>query len=456
MSNNLILFSAVGHSDPVSNKHDGAILHICRHYKPSKVYLIYSKEMCEIRDSDNRFEAAIDDLNKRECLDIKCEAILKPELEDVHRFDDLVDIMKGELEKIHTANSGSEILLNVSSGTPAMKGAFILIANLLPASYKLKVIQVSAPERTWKAKEDDNKELSKKIFEDIKNNSDFAQDSPDRTYVEPMSNIYSEIVKKDICAHVDAYDYPAAIRQLEEIYDHNGKISDRVRKLLDAANLRLNGCDASKIKKLLSADETSKVFGKIAPDLFDLSEYALWMNIKLKSNQITDFIRGLTPICYELPIKYLKYVLKKDILTIRWQGKNGDVFNYKKENTILYKECMDILNQAFPQYGYDNKRPWSSESLIELVRKFGADQSDIADFDALRNYEQCVRNKIAHTIGNTQTALSSGNLTPEDAWKKLCHLLCRIFNMDEQGLKCYLESYDKMNEIIKSEVMKAV
>ena len=332
----------------------------------------------------------------------------------------------------------------------------LLIANLLPASYNLKVIQVSAPERTWKAKEDDNKELSKKIFEDIKNNSDFAQDSPDRTYVEPMSNIYSEIVKKDICAHVDAYDYPAAIRQLEEIYDHNGKISDRVRKLLDAANLRLNGCDASKIKKLLSADETSKVFGKIAPDLFDLSEYALWMNIKLKSNQITDFIRGLTPICYELPIKYLKYVLKKDILTIRWQGKNGDVFNYKKENTILYKECMDILNQAFPQYGYDNKRPWSSESLIELVRRFGADQSDIADFDALRKYEQCVRNKIAHTIGNTQTALSSGNLTPEDAWKKLCHLLCRIFNMDEQGLKCYLESYDKMNEIIKSEVMKAV
>lgn len=456
MSNNLILFSAVGHSDPVSNKHDGAILHICRHYKPSKVYLIYSKEMCEIRDSDNRFEAAIDDLNKRECLDIKCEAILKPELENVHRFDDLVDIMKGELEKIHTANSGSEILLNVSSGTPAMKGAFILIANLLPASYKLKVIQVSAPERTWKAKEDDNKELSKKIFEDIKNNSDFAQDSPDRTYVESMSNIYSEIVKKDICAHVDAYDYPAAIRQLEEIYDHNGKISDRVRKLLDAANLRLNGCDASKIKKLLSADETSKVFGKIAPDLFDLSEYALWMNIKLKSNQITDFIRGLTPICYELPIKYLKYVLKKDILTIRWQGNNGDVFNYKKENTILYKECMDILNQAFPPYGYDNKRPWSSESLIELVRGFGADQSDIADFDDLRKYEQIVRNKIAHTIGNTQTALSSGNLTPEDAWKKLCHLLCRIFNMDEQGLKCYLESYDKMNEIIKSEVMKAV
>ena len=455
MSNNLILFSAVGHSDPVSNKHDGAILHICRHYKPSKVYLIYSKEMCEIRDSDNRFEAAIDDLNKRECLDIKCEAILKPELENVHRFDDLVDIMKGELEKIHTANSGSEILLNVSSGTPAMKGAFILIANLLPASYKLKVIQVSAPERTWKAKEDDNKELSKKIFEDIKNNSDFAQDSPDRTYVEPMSNIYSEIVKKDICAHVDAYDYPAAIRQLEEIYDHNGKISDRVRKLLDAANLRLNGCDASKIKKLLSADETSKVFGKIAPDLFDLSEYALWMNIKLKSNQITDFIRGLTPICYELPIKYLKYVLKKDILTIRWQGNNGDVFNYNKKNTILYQECMNIFNLVF-KYGYDNSRPWSSESLIELVRGFGADQSDIADFDDLRKYEQIVRNKIAHTIGNTQTALSSGNLTPEDAWKKLCHLLCRIFNMDEQGLKCYLESYDKMNEIIKSEVMKAV
>ena len=58
--------------------------------------------------------------------DIQCEAILKPELEDVHRFDLLADIIKSEIDKIHDSNENDEILLNVSSGTPAMKGACLL------------------------------------------------------------------------------------------------------------------------------------------------------------------------------------------------------------------------------------------------------------------------------------------------------------------------------------------
>ena len=42
-----ILFSAVGGHDPIANFRDGAILHICRIYRPDKVYLYLSSEMLE-------------------------------------------------------------------------------------------------------------------------------------------------------------------------------------------------------------------------------------------------------------------------------------------------------------------------------------------------------------------------------------------------------------------------
>ena len=49
-----ILFSPIGGTDPISNFRDGAMLHICRIYKPDIVYLYLSKEMCEFQEKDDR------------------------------------------------------------------------------------------------------------------------------------------------------------------------------------------------------------------------------------------------------------------------------------------------------------------------------------------------------------------------------------------------------------------
>lgn len=42
-----ILFSPIGTTDPIKNYRDGSMLHICRKYKPDKVYLYLSAEMME-------------------------------------------------------------------------------------------------------------------------------------------------------------------------------------------------------------------------------------------------------------------------------------------------------------------------------------------------------------------------------------------------------------------------
>ena len=428
MNNDCVLFSAIGHSDPVSHRHDGAILHICRYYKPSKVYLLYSGEMCAIRENDDRFEYAIDDLNERCGLDIRCEHILKPDLIDVQRFDEIADLMKTEVERIHDENPDKQLLFNVSSGTPAMKGALILLANLLPDSYHIKTIQVSAPEKTVRGKEKQNRDIAAEIYDEIKNNEDFSENATDRSYAEPTANIYSEIVKKDVCAHIDAYDYSAALRQLGEIRSHGGKISDRVQILLEAADSRLNAADKGKLKQALTDEENSRVFAKMQENLSNLAEYGLWLQIKLKSHHQTDFIRGITPICYELPIQYLRCVRDKNIAALRVTNERGDFFDESKSGYPLYKECMEILDKKFN--GYDNKRSWCSETIIELVRGMNSDEADVADFEELRKFEQEVRNKIAHTIPKNNKLLRQTGEELDDNWNRLSRLLKRTLSLE--------------------------
>ena len=60
-----ILFSPIGGTDPISNFRDGAMLHICRIYKPDIVYLYLSKEMCEFQEKDDRYRYCLEQLGKK-------------------------------------------------------------------------------------------------------------------------------------------------------------------------------------------------------------------------------------------------------------------------------------------------------------------------------------------------------------------------------------------------------
>ena len=43
-----ILFSPIGGTDPIANERDGSLLHMCRIYRPDKVFLFLSKEITDI------------------------------------------------------------------------------------------------------------------------------------------------------------------------------------------------------------------------------------------------------------------------------------------------------------------------------------------------------------------------------------------------------------------------
>ena len=87
--NDTILFSPIGGTDPISmnNCHDGAMLHICRVYKPTKIFLYMSQEMLKNQEADDRYRYALGKLFELQGrTDVKIIPIERPELQKDSRL----------------------------------------------------------------------------------------------------------------------------------------------------------------------------------------------------------------------------------------------------------------------------------------------------------------------------------------------------------------------------------
>ena len=128
-----VLFTPVGGHDPIASYRDGAVLHICRVYRPEKVYLYLSHEMLERSRQDDRYRASLMKLQEHLHYQIKeIKMIERDELTQVQLFDAFYTDFDQILRQIHAENPDCELLLNLSSGTPAMKSALNVISVLAP------------------------------------------------------------------------------------------------------------------------------------------------------------------------------------------------------------------------------------------------------------------------------------------------------------------------------------
>ena len=53
-----VLLTFAGNTDPTRGNYDGPILHICRYYRPEKIYLVLTSEM-QKRNENKIYEKAI-------------------------------------------------------------------------------------------------------------------------------------------------------------------------------------------------------------------------------------------------------------------------------------------------------------------------------------------------------------------------------------------------------------
>ena len=194
-----ILISAVGTTDPISNNHDAALLHIARNYRPDKIVLVYSQEMLVKQDLINKVLLSIEGYNPIIEID---STILNND--EVFLFDKMYEVMGLIVQKY--TNDDDEIILNLSSGTPQIISALFALNRI--NDYNTQAIQVATPKkganREYKPLADS--EIDALIVENQDNSLDFV----DRSIKDKSEKFTQALVKRHLRSLIASFDYQAA------------------------------------------------------------------------------------------------------------------------------------------------------------------------------------------------------------------------------------------------------
>ncbi|SUB75498.1 type III-A CRISPR-associated CARF protein Csm6 [Peptoniphilus indolicus] len=438
-----ILFSPVGMTDPVSysNYDEGSLLHISRMYKPEKIVLFFSKEIYELHKIDNRYVLSIETLYKSMNKNVEIEIIKDESLEEVQIFDNFYEIFRETLNDIHYKNPNDEILLNISSGTPAMKNALFVLSKL--GNYKMKAIQVDTPTKAANRKFEDNDFDLDAVLEIIAEKSN--ENIVNRSREAASNNFNYEIKRELIFSQLDSYNYSSALqiaRTIEEM------LSEKTMNLLNAAYYRSILNIKSMVSFLRKADED---FFRIKGDGEDILEYFLYLKTLKNKEMFLDLIRGITPLVTEL---FILIIDKNADIKLKnyWKynyGKKHYVWDEDKLNRDEKgREIVNAIKSKFPYFTYNSFI--QNVHLIEIIKNERIiDNQKILDLSLeIRDVEGKLRNRAAHEIIRIDDSL----IKRESKFGS-DEILDKIFElMKLSGLEIgnnHYDSYDLMNKKIK-------
>jgi len=438
----VILFSPVGGTDPISNTNcqDGALLHICRVYKPDVIYMYMSKYVLDCEAEDHRYTYCLGKLYDVLGKELDYSIIDRPALNEVQDFDFFYDDYKTEINRIMLSlNEDDELLLNTSSGTPAMKSALVVLATLGDINGKL--IQVTTPEKAINKHDHDNYDV-KTLWELNPDNDDgFVNRCKPIECPSIVRLKNEEMIKKLILS----YDYSAALSVAEMINDEYTKSYIHLLKYA-CLRMQLSFRDLTIIEKEHGMDsllpvQTSKYRNAV--------EYALVLFTKPQRGDYADFARALTPLILEL---FLLIVEKYTGINAREEYCSKDEFSggyrwntEKLRQNKTTSEWIEIWSEAYKQE-FKSGGYLQSVHLLFVIRK-KCPQAVISKADLLRVVEENFRNSAAHEIG-TVTADTVKKMTGYSC-DKIIDTVKTLFNYsgvvvtDEMWV-----SYDTMNSLI--------
>lgn len=183
----------MGMTDAIRNFRDGALLNISRYYRPDKIYRYMSKEVLTYHDKDDRYRYCLEKLGGLIGQKFEIELLKRPDLENVQIFDGFLADLRNELIKIHSLYPDAEILLNVSSGTPAMKSSLQILS--LTLNFRCLPIQVSTPQKSSNPRIDEEKNLTPEEHWELNESNDFEDN---RCITSLTENLLEEFEKQSI------------------------------------------------------------------------------------------------------------------------------------------------------------------------------------------------------------------------------------------------------------------
>ena len=446
-----ILFSGVGSSDPVRGLHDGAMLHIVRHYKPAEVYLFITAEMKQHDDDDDRYSKAIKSLEKSIGY---CPRIHKIDsgIVDVDDFDAFMDPFKAVLDDIAREHPEDRILLNLSSGTVQMKTTMCLRA--MDVRYRALGVQV----RNWEKRSGQSERTTSKKYEldvELELNEDNEPDAAN-TCQEPKTIVWQrDKIKEQLRSLISQYNYKAALQLAGENYADQTLLALLAHA---AARQELQEVEARKAVKNLQIDKSILYPVKltsVTSKCYELMEYFLILQNYQRTARYTEMVIRMNPFVLALQKEYLDLIPGFSVEDICYTSKDGRIRinrdNIKKLDEILlnyveYEMDGEIRNADPSIYVYNLILHYYAKN--KRLKKLS--EKDILFLDDCEVINRKFRNDAAHNL----KCVDESNIT-EATEKRLdgVKIINRFRDLLEKlyGDKCPEESfevYDKINGII--------
>lgn len=419
-----ILISAVGTTDPISNNHDAALLHIARNYRPDKIVLVYSQEMLVKQDLINKVLLSIEGYNP--IIEIDFTTLNNDE---VHLFDKMYEVMGLIIQKY--TNNDDEIILNLSSGTPQIKSALFALNRI--NDYNTQAIQVATPKNGANRKYTPltNSEIDALILENQDNSLDFV----DRSIKDKSEKFTQALVKRHLRSLIASFDYQAAEAIINR-KEYNKLLSKKKiayirEKLYDFSRVFKNQSILSDILSFPLDDSQKKALNYyLMIDVLKEREHIADVLIKAKS--LAEFVieetikkdhEGLIVFDGNLPKLNPEFPDCEAILDdIDKKMKKSRGIEDTEERIFSVQSTLNLLSylNILEFYEYDSQLQTAINGILGL------------------NGE---RNKVAHGLSEIDTRLLS-----RKKLKQLSENL-RLLLVDCLGIdSSYFNYYDKQNE----------
>ncbi len=458
-----ILFSGVGKSDPVRGFHDGGMLHIVRHYKPTDVYLFLTAEIKELDEKDDRLCKGIKSVEQ---ILGYCPHIHKFEsgIVDADDFDAFLMPFKKILDEIVRAHPGDRILFNLSSGTTQMKTTMCLLAT--DPRYSPLGIQV----RNWEPQSNNSDNTASANYEldvELELNEDNNSDAVNRC-VEPETIVLRrDGTKKQLYSLIKQYNYKAAVQLAKDSF-----VADKVLGgLLAHAEARheLREREAREAIKELQIDKARLYPIKLTAQsrkCYELMEYFLILQNYQRTERYTEMVIRMNPFIIALQEEYLNLIPDFSVEGICEKTKDK---RYNLEKIGIKRDKLKKVNEKLLEYldfEMGSVRDNSDPSIVlynRILQYFEENtclgrlsKKDILFFNVCEVVNQRFRNNVAHKlqcvyecdiIRATEVVTKPG-MDCKTIIERFRDLLRKLYGND----KCPNESfevYDTINEEIQ-------
>lgn len=439
-----VLYSSFGTTDPVRGLRDGGFLHILRFYRPEAVYLFLTKEIVERDRQDHRIDKTFSFIRENWGGYDPQLIRMDTEIGNPSDMDFLTDPMNELLQRVLTEHPKTEILINLSSGTPQMK--LIMAQMAQDTRLPTRGIQVMSPENAA-GKEARTHISNYSVDDNLNNNLDELPGEESRCREPRLTAVHREAVRNQLLALVSQRNY-SAIAQMGA--DLPAPIPQLARHLDYRSRFLLS--DAKKAAVGLTDYKLMPNRGVYTKPVYEMIEYFAMLKHLVYLKRYTDFMLRLNPFVVRLQMLLLDSALKPYGLTaedLTVKENRQRKFSPEKIRRTL-PELLAYMEEKLN--GPVDERSMSILAMNLMLDYLGVEKSTRKLLESCEKGNYYLRNPAAHelfaiTDKDIQNICRSDSKTLIGNLEKV--LMDVLAGYGDRNLKRRINIYDHCDKIIR-------